>query len=94
MSTIQILERMIELMQEVERYAPKGKLTVKLRFLPKFCKGTINGKVDKKTLVLGSLVLFVESMDISEEQKQTMKEYIKNEIPYVIDNVIKFKNNS
>ena len=88
MSTIQILERMIELMQEVE------KLTVKLRFLPKFCKGTINGKVDKKTLVLGSLVLFVESMDISEEQKQTMKEYIKNEIPYVIDNVIKFKNNS
>ena len=86
MSTIQILERMIELMQEVERYAPK------LRFLPKFCKGI--KKVDKKTLVLGSLVLFVESMDISEEQKQTMKEYIKNEIPYVIDNVIKFKNNS
>ena len=89
MSSIQILERTIELMQEVE------KLTAKLRFIPKFCKNM--KKVDKKTLVLGSLVLFVESMDpdkVSEEQKQIMKEYIKNEIPYVIDNVIKFYNRS
>jgi hypothetical protein len=31
-------------------------------------------------------------MDISEEQKQTMKEYIKNDIPIIIDNIIKFKN--
>ena len=84
----ELLNRTLDLMKDVEKLTQRNKFIT--RFIPKFCKNF--KKVDKKTLVLGSLVLFVESMDISEEQKQTMKEYIKNDIPIIIDNIIKFKN--
>ncbi len=84
----ELLNRTLDLMKDVEKLTQRNKFIPK--FIPKFCKNI--KKVDKKTLVLGSLVLFVESMDISEEQKQTMKEYIKNDIPIIIDNIIKFKN--
>jgi hypothetical protein len=83
----ELLNRTLYIMKEVEKLSKK-------KFMSKFnlgcCKNV--GKVDKKTLVLGSLMLFVESLEVDDDRKQSMKEYIKNEIPIIIDNIINFYN--